>query len=802
MKKSVLIKIICLLIIISVSAIGTILAISFANGLFKDKDALVISSGTSAAVYNGEELTNNSWKLLSGELLEGDELSVTVSGTQTEVGVSENYLIAKVYDKNGNDVTHDYTLEYEPGTLTVQPRSITVTADSAQKEYDGTPLSSSGFKVESALPMVEGHTVEARVEGSITEEGVADNVIKDVKVIDKTGKDVTRNYDINTIPGQLIVGDGSDGSGEGGSGGAGGGGTGGSGEGGSGEGGLNMGGNLGDECGNDEEVYFILQGLEKDTVYLRMKSFGNFDGKNTWSEPTMYSVLTDDMLSAYYITSLALDNSGLSPTLLSINPVGGVFALPYYSLNGEFQTQMSDVLQEGDASVRYNVNYFNWDSVSGIVLPKRYREYEEVYRKYVYENYLDIDSVTLNYMLGIIAERGFSATAPDIISKVTSYIKSSAKYNLQYNPEMDNSDNSIIAFLSDYKEGVCRHYASAAVLMFRALGIPARYTIGFLGSVEAGKETTVTGMNYHAWAEVYVDGIGWVNVEVTPSSGGAGGIGGNQPTRLEIAPVYTGDYYDSSKYNESSPLLPKNEVTGFNLLAKEGYTYTAEISGEISQLGVAKTEVVDFKIYDVLGELVYDMATGKGSDNFVIEYKTGRIQLYYSVLKFSSTGFEKVYDGVKYEVNESNCTFDSGELMEGYTYKIHSGASVLNAERASASFAVTVYDESGTNRNDYYSIVYDFGEIIINAREISVKAADAVKAYDGEELVCNEIVYDSSELADGDYIESYIVNGSQTNVGKSSNVIKAVIIKNKNGEEVTSNYILKTEEGTLSVTIP
>ena len=46
---------------------------------------------------------------------------------------------------------------------------------------------------------------------------------------------------------------------------------------------------------------------------------------------------------------------------------------------------------------------------------------------------------------------------------------------------LDEEANIVTAFLSDrYTEGVCRHYASAATMIFRALKIPARYTIGYV----------------------------------------------------------------------------------------------------------------------------------------------------------------------------------------------------------------------------------------------------------------------------------------------------------------------------------
>ena len=69
-------------------------------------------------------------------------------------------------------------------------------------------------------------------------------------------------------------------------------------------------------------------------------------------------------------------------------------------------------------------------------------------------------------------------------------------------------------FLTEEKGGVCRHFAAAATMMFRAFGIPARYAIGFAVPVTAGEWTEWKG-DGHAWTEIYLEGYGWVSLEVT-----------------------------------------------------------------------------------------------------------------------------------------------------------------------------------------------------------------------------------------------------------------------------------------------
>lgn len=84
-------------------------------------------------------------------------------------------------------------------------------------------------------------------------------------------------------------------------------------------------------------------------------------------------------------------------------------------------------------------------------------------------------------------------------------------------------------FLFQSKKGYCQHYASAAVLMYRMYGIPARYATGYAVSPDAFQaggqsyEAPVTDEDAHAWVEIFLENYGWTPVEVTPSGEGISG---------------------------------------------------------------------------------------------------------------------------------------------------------------------------------------------------------------------------------------------------------------------------------------
>ena len=72
-------------------------------------------------------------------------------------------------------------------------------------------------------------------------------------------------------------------------------------------------------------------------------------------------------------------------------------------------------------------------------------------------------------------------------------------------------------FLEEADTGYCVHFASAATVLLRAAGVPARYVTGYMFTTEAGSTVEVTADQAHAWAEYYHESLNaWVVLEPTP----------------------------------------------------------------------------------------------------------------------------------------------------------------------------------------------------------------------------------------------------------------------------------------------
>lgn len=193
-------------------------------------------------------------------------------------------------------------------------------------------------------------------------------------------------------------------------------------------------------------------------------------------------------------------------------------------------------------------------------------ELERNYRSYVYENFLEYPAEQLPELTTFLEESGFrQGDLYDSVYDVLTYLQKTATYNLKVESTPHGQD-FVEYFLFESHEGYCAHFASAAVLMLRYLGVPARYATGY--SVSASEFSGMAGGEYmavvrdrqaHAWAEVYLDGVGWIPVEVTP--GAEAFPDDNTMEQLELTGQLT-DTFESMPEPPEVTEEPAQEQTG------------------------------------------------------------------------------------------------------------------------------------------------------------------------------------------------------------------------------------------------
>lgn len=156
-------------------------------------------------------------------------------------------------------------------------------------------------------------------------------------------------------------------------------------------------------------------------------------------------------------------------------------------------------------------------------------ESELNYRFFVYRNYLQVPEEVQESIFSMLRAMALDPNSYGFLSvseqrlalsrQVSDYLASVAVYDPD-TPAPTGGEDYVACFLREGR-GYCMHFATAATLMLRAMGVPARYVSGYVADTAAGKRVDVPDSNAHAWVEIYVDGYGWHPVEVTPGFDGS-----------------------------------------------------------------------------------------------------------------------------------------------------------------------------------------------------------------------------------------------------------------------------------------
>lgn len=170
-----------------------------------------------------------------------------------------------------------------------------------------------------------------------------------------------------------------------------------------------------------------------------------------------------------------------------------------YNLNNA-GTDETFPLTEGDGT--YEVKVF--ENVSGTKYAQVYSTSVELklrdpFLPYLYSNqYVKFDSAPATVAKGAELVKGASSSV-DKIQKIFTWVTQ----NFTYDYEL--AKNPPVGYLPDVdrvlaaKKGICFDYSAVMAAMLRSQGIPCKLVVGYAGTV------------YHAWINVYIEGVGWVD---------------------------------------------------------------------------------------------------------------------------------------------------------------------------------------------------------------------------------------------------------------------------------------------------
>lgn len=191
---------------------------------------------------------------------------------------------------------------------------------------------------------------------------------------------------------------------------------------------------------------------------------------------------------------------------------------PYYGIQsrrGRFGS-MFRYYEQGEMSI-------DWDHVDPSMESGAswYRDIQEAYQKEAQETYTRVPREEIPRLVKLC-----EANPQSDLEHITAFIIDTLQHMASYSTTPGVTPlhaDPVEYFLFENQEGYCQHFASAAVLMYRLYGIPARYVTGYAVDPSAfieiagGYIAEVTDVSAHAWPEIFIEDLGWTPVEVTPS---------------------------------------------------------------------------------------------------------------------------------------------------------------------------------------------------------------------------------------------------------------------------------------------
>ena len=748
---------------------------------------ITLSSPSESKVYDGLPFVRDHVELIGGSLLEGHELRYTFPESIKTVGTAENSFNVSVVDANGADVTHCYSVSTECGQLTIDPLEIVVESASVKKKYDGAELTASTAQITMGA-LIEGHTLSVNVTGSQTEIGSSPNIFT-VDILDGNGVSVISNYRVQAVTGTLtvvefLVDDGTSPT----------------------PGAQMSSGINGSNPLDDNTPVLNFQSDVSGSIYLRLQSFGSYRNFS-WDLSPAVPEMADNFNPLYWIGS-ALARQGQELSHLDvqwlIDPQGCL--VPYY-----VQSELDISADDSFAPIgnkTYSLDFFSYDMLdtlsnkaSSITPDPAYAEAELAYRAFVYANFLEIPDESLRKVITRhLKEAHISPLSDTLIRDVATYVQNVAVYDLTAGMAPDGVD-PIIFFLEESQRGVCRHYASAAVMMYRALGIPARYVVGYLGNSNPNALSTVTAMQAHAWVEVYIDGLGWLPVEVTGGGSGIAEEEAEPQIPLIVKPVTVLGIADGTEYRAT-----KNRLVG-NLDPKHEFDCTYE--GSRTEPGISNSYIGGFTIVDTeTGENVthlYSVETVPGLIH-VVKQESELDDIEEKIwLVIKPADVSAPYTGNPVTPIGWDYADKSDKLKDGHepVYTLTGEKTVPGTETSYIEVQQIIDQKTGADVTDQYDISCMEGRIEVLAPEfyVTVKPQDVYEHYDGREFSPQtwEYAEDSDEFLAG-HTPIFTYAGTLTRPGRIDSVIVDYkIVDTETGEDVTYLYNIYTQSGVIEV---
>lgn len=266
-----------------------------------------------------------------------------------------------------------------------------------------------------------------------------------------------------------------------------------------------------------DTVMMQLSTTESGPLYLRGAAKDIYTG-SSWES----SDEATQAESVYAQTSLGTafgSDSQAAVQIKNLRDNAAVLFAPYGYISC---TSAEDIMSDLRIEIGENdyVIYY-WPGVRSLDITNTTGYVNADYDEYVQSHCLQLPDGLQEELYDLAVSCGYDPdmSTAETVAWVAEFIRNVGTYQLDVSRQPTNFDFALY-FLEQSQAGYCVHFATAAAVMYRALGIPARYASGYRVTVtDDSMVTDVTDQDTHAWAEIYLSGLGWIPVETTPGFG-------------------------------------------------------------------------------------------------------------------------------------------------------------------------------------------------------------------------------------------------------------------------------------------
>ena len=724
--------------------------------------------------------------------------------TLGEVNFDKSFTNIKIYDKDNKDVTQCYDIELIDKKIQLLPRKITVKIDTAEKEFDGTPLTSNIYSLSSGN-LIGNSNLSLNFTTSITEVGTVLNDA-DVKVLNEKGTDVSSLYEITKDIGNLVVKPRK----------------------------LDI--TTGSETFTYNDIEYFNNKFEVqnglDNYIVECTGYETFIDAGEYENKLQFKVTTKDGVDVTSNFEFNQTSGVITINKKDISLTSKDTSVVYCATVPDYIVD----LEEYDLGIKNHTLEINKVNNENYIIPNEYQNTFEVVISNGEDDVTKNYNISYNYGKLIIEKRSIKIKTATTIFTYNGQDQSDEGYEIisELGICSDAGHKIMVVDAPSIRNvGSIENTYSIDIILRTGESVKDYYNVEYeYGTITVEKRSIKIQTNsnlelIYSDEEQFDDGFETIEGEIV--SGHTTIVNDYKTIKYvgELENVFTIDIFDgdekvtnnydisyvygtlkvnkkqikfSTKSDEKeyddTPLLGKESdiqfIEGFELIANHTYKLVQNFVS-ITDVG---TEINVLKIEDIL-----DASGNSVFENYeIIEDNSlfGTLTIKHRPVTILMDSKEKEYDGI--ELTCETFTYVEGSLVEGHKFDLGGFSSIVNKGEISNDVTKVLVLKNDTDVTKNYNITVQKGTLKITARYIEVGSLDATKEYDG-------IIIENKKYST---INGSLVNGHELVVTKSTNfkdvnelenVFEEYIITDKDGVDVTTNYEIKqVQYGTLKIT--